>query len=251
MDLHKVIISAPFGNWFNWHDATPTIGTYTAQKRAGFVTRFWRLAATVRYYPRLQAWSNNLKLPSPGIDKLLFPTQPHGLKGKILSIAGFDDKDWLKLYYAISLVNAQWVEINPSCPNCPGEDRSNYPEVFKKLMELAPYVNFIVKLPPVGYMPLLHAAMEAGISNYHCCNTFPTPGGGLSGKPLQMLSLSCIEVVRKECKFVNTIIGGGGITTRQDARRFLDGGAINISFASGLFLPWQWPEMRALPSLLS
>jgi dihydroorotate dehydrogenase len=250
MDLHKVIIGAPFGNWFRWHNTTPTIGTYTARKRAGFITRFWRLAATVRYYPRIQAWSNNLKLPSPGIDKFLFPAQPNSLNGKILSVAGFNDEDWNKLSLAITVSDAKWVEINASCPNCPGEDRTNYPVVFKQLMQLASYVNFIVKLPPVGYRPLLYAAMEAGIANFHCCNTLPSPGGGLSGKPLQLLSLSCMNVVRTECKFVNTIIGGGGITTRHDARRFLDNGATHISIASGLFLPWQWPEMRSLPFVL-
>lgn len=252
MDIERMVIGAPFGNWLHFRHTTPTIGTYTRSKRAGTAKRLWRIATTVRYDRKLKAWFNRLGLPSPGIAELEFNHGAERVKGKILSLAGHSNLDWFMLFEAVFRLNAQAIELNPSCPNCPGEDKSDYKWVFKQAAKLQDQgVTVTVKLPPIYYERLLWDACHACLYNWHCCNTYPTLKGGMSGKPLQMMSLRCIETVRKICPYARMIIGGGGITGGDDVNRFLSAGATKVSVASVLFFPWKWPTVIELADILA
>ncbi len=246
----KLIIGAPFGNWFQGIDyTTPTLGTYTAQYRAGPLKRLWRVLSTVRPYPAMRAWTNRLGLPNEGIDHLIRKYE-NGLylHDKIISISARDNASWMYLLHSIhsrtvldcpERKKQPLLELNVSCPNCPGEeDTSSYPLVFAKAVGLGFTVS--VKLPPIGYEERAIQAIAAGVHYLHCCNTMPTPAGGMSGKPLQPLSLACCRWCVKQCEGTTIqIIGGGGITGPDDIKRYHGTGAKKYAVASALFNPWR------------
>lgn len=252
--IKRLVISAPFGNYLNFPGATSTLGTYTRNYRGGFWWRLWRVLATVRYYPGIGAWKNKLGLPNPGIVQFVRDVRMQRIKArdKIVSVAGHCLSDWYSLVTAASTVEPQAIELNCSCPNCPGEDKSDYPEVFKALFVLscALGTRLIVKLPPVNYMPLVRAACAAGLDSFHCCNTLPTGNGGMSGKPLKILSL---QAVRDVCNYTHAknyqlaaLIGGGGVTHFLDAKDYLDAGATHVAVGTVLFNPLNWPRIEKL-----
>lgn len=238
----RLIIGAPFGNWLNFPHAISTLGTFTAEYRGSFAYRLWRVARTVRYYPGIGAWKNRLGLPNPGVERGL--TSKHF--DKIISVLGRNDAEWRKVIDAAWRSHPLAIEMNVSCPNCGEHDETDYEYVFqyaRHLQSLPGGPQFIVKLPPVNYRPMVERAFAAGIINFHCCNTMPTPNGGLSGKPLQPFSLEA-------CRYVASnfgggiLIGGGGVTTEADVDRFMDAGCTNVSVASVLFFPWKWPFVK-------
>jgi dihydroorotate dehydrogenase len=271
--MHRLIISAPFGNWVGFKNSTRTIGTYTRGYRGGVLKRLWRMLLTLRYYPGIRAWKNRLGLPNPGIQSLRDwtrerryrdrsasnPTPDFWASDKILSIAGFDESDWWHLFYDAVALRPLAVELNLSCPNCPGEDRTkDYGEVFKSAFEICARKSFIpviVKLPPVGYRHLAHMALEEGITRFHCCNTLPTGNGGLSGKPLQALSLQAVREVKDMALdrgiLLANVIGGGGVTCLDDACKYIQAGATNVAVASVLLAPWRWLTVRKMAQTLS
>jgi dihydroorotate dehydrogenase len=257
--LHRTIISAPFGNWFAFDKTTPTLGTYTAQHRAGPLKRLWRVLSTVRPHPSMRAWTNRLGLPNPGIDH--FATQCRDMKVVLhqvmVSISGRRMADWRYLFDVLSSISSvrtvNVVELNVSCPNCPGEpDTSNYAEVFRLAVEQYK-LPVSVKLPPVGYEELAITALRHNVDFLHCCNTLPTSAGGLSGKPLQLLSLAacrfCRRMITSDMK--TKIIGGGGVTGIADAQRFWEAGARHISVASALFNPFNWNSIRQMATRIN
>lgn len=247
--MERLVISAPFGHWFEFPHATRTLGTYTRECRAGFWKRWWRVLATLRPVPFVGgAWRNRLGLPNPGFADLV-RRAVHGdlvVSDKIISITARNTADWLFLVENAAALGPRAVEMNVSCPNTPGEvDGTDYPEVFKRAA--AQKCRFIVKLPPVDYQGRLFAALGAGITAFHCCNTLPTPAGGLSGKPLKSLSLSCVREVSACVPHDDKlVIGGGGVTTLDDARDYLRAGATHVGVASGLIWPWNRGEIRRL-----
>lgn len=251
--MEKVVIGAPFGNYLHFPHTTPTLGTFTLPPRGGLLWRLWRVLSTVRYYPRLGAWVNRLGLPNPGIDaylaKMRLPV------GKIVSVMGHSNDDWWHLIDRVRPLEPLAIECNVSCPNCPGEDRTDYARTFEVIKRIAGFVPVIVKLPPIGYESLVQHALAAGIDSFHCCNTLPTPGGGMSGKPLQPLSLRCLADVRQAAErgghTLRWLIGGGGVTGMDDARRFFDAGATSVSVASVLFFPWRWASVCRIAAALA
>lgn len=84
--MQNLVISAPYGNYIQPQGATPTLGTFTNEPRPG---RWLRVAKTVRFYPKIGAWTNQIGLRNPGID-----AAPDCDGTKILSIHGFDSDDW-------------------------------------------------------------------------------------------------------------------------------------------------------------
>ncbi len=225
--LLPLVISAPFGNYIQPAGCTPTLGTFTVKNRPG---RPWRIAKTVRYYPRLKAWVNQIGLRNPGIDSVRrkVATQKLDLADKLVSIHGFDDADWKYLLEAVAELRPLAVELNMSCPNV---GHINWPEnLFVEA--LATRVPVIVKLPPVNYQTMAAAAVQTGVRVFHACNTLPVPGGGLSGAPLKPIALQCIRALREQPGGEELhLIAGGGIRTVQDLDDYRDAGA--DSFAIG------------------
>lgn len=283
LNMKNVIISAPFGNYLHFANATRTLGTFTLHPRGGLLWRIWRVAWTVRYYPSLGAWRNRLGLPNPGIDSLWghgrAPDPRPDVSDALISVKGMDNHSWCILARKVHGLQPLGLEMNASCPNCPGEDVTDYARAFAQVRQICNQdggvnagirmgheppetqpmqpmpmrpIEVIVKLPPVYYDDLVRRALDAGITVFHCCNTLPVPGGGMSGKPLQPLALRCIEDVRRMADRAGIgvrVIGGGGVTGVEDAARFYAAGATNIAIGSALFLPWRWGCVGAIAGM--
>lgn len=229
-EILPLVISAPYGNYIQPKGATPTLGTFTATARPG---RWLRVAQTVRFYPKIGAWTNQIGLRNPGID-----AAPNCHGTKLLSIHGFDSNEWSYLLRAAADKYPLAVELNLSCPNVPGGD--DYPpELFERALGVA---DVIVKLPPVNYEAMLEAALRAGVSKFHATNAIPTASGGISGKPLKPFALAVVRAVRKASRHA-LIIGGGGITTPEDISDFAVAGANRFAVASGALWAWRLPVL--------
>jgi dihydroorotate dehydrogenase len=254
-ELKKLIVSAPFGNYLQWPNVTPTMGTFTREYRGGKLKRLWRVMRTVWYYPGICAWKNKLGLPNPGIQSLVDGEYAGvDLSDKIVSISARQTTDWLVLFDTLLRRKPLLIEMNVSCPNCPNEkDETDYDRVLSS--SLVSPQRVIVKLPPVNYEHYVRKAMAYGVNRFHCCNTLPTPGGGMSGKPLMLLSLRAIAEVYKIGQQMGvepaTVIGGGGITSFADAERYQEAGATNVAVASVLFFPWAWSTVREIADKLA
>lgn len=238
--MKKVIISAPFGNYLSSEHATSTIGTYTIRNRAGFLRwwLFWRILRTLRYRPSVGGWTNKLGLPNPGI-RHLERLDKSALLGKIVSVHGFTPDEWSELlartYAAGALPSGGtgcWIELNVSCPNI--GHLSVPQDLFDSTIKLFGADSVIVKIPPVSYWPTFELAYASGVRIFHATNTLPVPCGGLSGKALKRVSLDVVKRI-KDARPDVTVIGGGGITSAEDAVDYVRAGATHVSVASALF----------------
>lgn len=231
--MHKIIVSAPFGNYLKFKNTTPTIGTYTVQ-HPGLCKRIWRFIKTVRYNFRNQFWTNKLGLPNPGINSLKGP-----LSDSILSIHGFNEEEWTVLLDSAWRLNVLAAELNLSCPNV---EKTALNDVLNAVKRAS--VKIIAKLPPIRWMEWGKPLYEAGVRTFHLCNTMPSPGGGISGKPLMQYSLWAIEDFRKTFGDYVTLIGGGGVTCLKDVKTYLNAGANHVSIASMLLNPLNWLKIK-------
>ncbi len=251
--LMPLVISAPFGNYIKPRGATPTLGTFTVDKRPG---RLIQIIKTVRYHRKLHAWTNRLGLRNPGLGWLEAQVKRGKIdvKKAIISLHGFTGGEWAELLDRGCQLKPMAIELNLSCPNV-GE--VSWPDnVFQLALEAGGVseVGVIAKLPPVRFEGMAKAALAAGVHSFHCCNTVPVPAGGMSGKPLIPLSLACISKVRKfaeatGCGAELVLIGGGGITTSEDIDRYMQAGAKHVAIGTKAMDPrliWTDGPLRGL-----
>jgi dihydroorotate dehydrogenase len=239
--VKRVIISAPFGEWFHYPNCTSIRGTYTWERRAGPIKRWWRVFKTVRYSRRSQSWINKLGLPNPGINSA------SAAPWDMISIHGFYASEWERLVLAAIERAPLAIELNVSCPNV--SHRVDPIDVICAAKFANRFgMKVVVKLPPIKWMDWAIPLYEsAGVRCFHACNTIPTPGGGLSGKVLKPYSLWATSELKDKWGKDVDVIGGGGITLLADVIDFLSAGADRISVASMLFNPFNWrkPEQFA------
>lgn len=246
-----LVISAPFGNYVRPRGATPTLGTFTAERRRG---RVWRIILTVRYYRRLGAWVNKIGLRNPGIDWLAARVTAGKIdvSDKIVSIHGFNEDEWRVLLRKAAGLKPLAVELNMSCPNV---GHVNWPEwlfdegrrVERESAAGGALTRVIVKLPPVNYREMFDRATGAGLRWFHCCNTIPVPAGGVSGKPLKPVAIACIGDLMGRCaagvRDDLRIIGGGGITSAGDIEEYAAVGACRFAVGTKVFNPkYLWSD---------
>lgn len=238
--IEGLVISAPFGNYVRPRGSTPTLGTFTLARRPG---RVWRVLRTVRYSPSLGAWVNKIGLRNPGIEWLEGRVRAgrERLESVLLSVHGFDEREWSSLVAKATALKPLAIELNMSCPNV---GHVNWPSgLFAEAVSLgeAAGVGVIVKLPPVNYEEMAEAALRAGVRALHCCNTIPVPAGGVSGKPLKPVAIQCIRTVRKLAAGLSIadllIIGGGGITGPGDVDDYALAGADRFAIGTKAFNP--------------
>jgi len=242
--MQRVILAAPFGNYLHFKGTTRTLGTYTVPRRAGFIKRLWLALTTIRYNWRSQSWLNQMKLPSPGIAKA-----PKEAKDCILSVYGFDEGEWLELVRKAFSMGVEAVELNLSCPNV--ERRSLVKQVEKAIHWASGRIEVIAKLPPVRWMDYGKPLYSAGVRRYNLCNTIPTPGGGMGGKPLMQYSLWAVEDFRDTYGDDVCLIGGGGITCLDDVKAYIHAGANHVSIGSMLFNPFNWFKVGSFVEYLA
>jgi len=248
--VHRVIISAPFGNyrWFQFPYTTPTLGTFTLHKRAGTIKRIWRVAKTLRY--TRAGWVNRLGLPNPGIQSLTGKSAP-SLEGKLVSVAtthdgdeGLDELRWL--LDVLDKLHPLAFEYNMSCPNVAQASSTIAQQAtqWANWLSRRPGRQLIVKIPPVGYEEILYEFGDFA-DYFHCCNTLPTPGGGLSGPALRPLVHQALRSAKKIAPDV-PLIAGGGVRTYETAMEYVRRGADYVAIASMLLNPFNYKHARRL-----
>lgn len=243
--LHPLLISAPFGNYIQPAGTTPTLGTFTAARRRG---RLWRIVKTLRRDRKRGAWVNKIGLRNPGIEWLASRVQRRkiNLADKLLSIHGFTPDDWTLLLQRVAELKPLGVELNMSCPNVGEVSRPD--RLFADA--LATGVPVVVKIPPVRYEAMAHAAWDAGVRSFHCCNTIPVEKGGMSGKPLMPMSLDCIRTLRADFGSDALLLGGGGITVPADLDAYADAGADHFALGTVTMNPMLLVSHRGLQPLI-
>ncbi|MCX5781504.1 MAG: dihydroorotate dehydrogenase [Elusimicrobia bacterium] len=172
----------------------------------------------------------------------------------VVSIAGETAQEYVEVVKILEeVVGIAAIELNLSCPNVSKriicKDSSLVEEIISQISRISK-VPIIAKLSAqvddLVYLSVL--AEKSGAKALSLVNTFPgmaidvkswkpklsTVTGGLSGPAIKPLALKCVwEVFGK----VNIpIIGGGGISTAEDALEFFLAGANAVSVGTANFI---------------
>ncbi len=226
-NLKTIIISPPFGKYIKPKQASSVYGSFTVERRTGLVMQ---IAKTLRKIDK-NAWINKIGLRNPGLANINPPQRSQD----IISLAALEMKDWNSFSETLKLdkfKNNNNIEINIGCPNASIVD---FPT---DLIHLFDGKNISVKMPPtVDINSKIAEFIAVGVTTFHLCNTIPSPKGGISGYPLQELSLSAVRSAKQQFGDDITIIGGGGIYTIDDAKKYIEAGADHLSLSTVLFNP--------------
>ncbi len=122
------------------------------------------------------------------------------------------------------------LELNLSCPNVkylPWDHIKQFPNKDREWC--------IAKMSPLSTPEEIEYVLRQGFRQLHFSNTLPHKKGGLSGKSLIPYTNRLISIVRTDFRNYGDIvvIAGGGVTTDDDIRNYLDEGADHISIGSG------------------
>ena len=222
-------ISAPLGNFLQHAtfatNAICVTGTFTLKPRPG---RLKQILRTLRYVKTEEGWTwrNQLGLRNPGIFKGIENTNSNS----VMSISSLEPNDWKILYEIVP--KHMSIELNISCPNV--DAHPNLTKSFAKDKRKW----CIVKVPPTITQKQLDKIVDLGYNSIHASNTLPTQKGGLSGKMIIPHTLKIINYIKNKHNGV-TVIAGGGVYSKQDAKKYLDAGADHISLGSVCFTPWK------------
>ena len=221
-----IFINPPFSNYFSFDKTISIKGSYTLEPRTGLIMQVLR---TLRYSFEHNGWINKIGLRNPGIDYAI----KNYKKNSIISVAILNKEDIPKLVKKIP--DDMNIELNISCPNA------------EKKMITEGIENFlnkkrtwcIIKLSPTTDMKLVDNYYKQGFRQFHCSNTYPTPTGGLSGKFLIPYSTKLISNIKS--KYSDTIvIGGGGITSKEEIEIYKKAGADHFSVSTLFFNPYKF-----------
>ena len=224
--IHRTVISPPFGTYISLPQATSVKGTFTAHKRKG---KWLQIIKTLRKVPG--GWRNQIGLRNAGVRCCYYTNVD-----PIYSFAAIDSiEEWDKIIDSNMPFHMK-AEINVSCPNA----KHALPTKHNLYRFVINCRTAIVKLPPNvdNILNIVDTAIEAGIDTFHCCNTLPSPQGGISGQQLKPYSLKIIELIKNRYPTAS-IIGGGGIYSVQDVKDYANAGAEHFSLATVWFTPWK------------
>lgn len=221
-----IFINPPFSNYFSFDKTISIKGSYTLEPRTGLIMQVLR---TLRYSFEHNGWINKIGLRNPGIDYAI----KNYKKDSIVSVAILNKEDISKLVKKIP--DDMNIELNISCPNA------------EKKMITEGIENFlnkkrkwcIIKLSPTTDMKLVDNYYKQGFRQFHCSNTYPTPTGGLSGKFLIPYSTKLINNIKSKYSDT-TIIGGGGITSKEEIEIYKKAGADHFSVSTLFFNPYKF-----------
>ncbi|NJO65656.1 MAG: hypothetical protein HC836_48545 [Richelia sp. RM2_1_2] len=222
--INKFIISPPFGSYISHKNATSVVGTYTYVPRSGKAIQALK---TLRYTEL--GWVNKIGLKNPGIKSIKLWDM-----SKIYSISGIID--YITWHGMLEYIPSEiMVEMNLSCPNVKDAELVN-DWVITRYCKTFPIT--ILKISPLSTISDIKYYYELGAQYFHISNTLPTERGGLSGRELQKYTLPLIEQAKNYFSNIK-IIGGGGIYTSDDLRRYSDAGSDYFSLATVWFTPWR------------
>ncbi len=233
--MKDFVISPPFGNFIRHGICTSIMGTYTLNKRGGWLKKIYRAILTIR--PIKNGWVNNIGLQNPGIKSI--KKFDHN---KIYSITAIEPGEWDELIVCIPKETR--LELNLSCPNI-HQKTLIADEQIKTYLNKYDFVIF--KLSPTDQIyEEIDRLVSFGAKYIHIANTLAVQKGGESGERLKFFSLKAIINVRK--KYPNLkIIGGGGIYSKEDIELYKKAGADYFSLASVWLNPYK--AMRLLKQI--
>lgn len=200
-------------------------------------------------------WLNSVGLKNPGVDKYLSEELPFWQEKNaeiVCSIGGDTETEYINLAKRISKTNINAIEVNVSCPNVKNglsfsDDPKKLTSLIKKIRKVYKK-TLIVKLSVDIVLTNAKNAKAAGADCLTLINTirglainpknnkfyFAKEIGGYSGDGIKPIALRCVYEVYKMTKC--DIIGGGGISSTQDAIDFLKCGAKAVFVGSGNYL---------------
>lgn len=228
-NLKNIIISPPFGTYVRFKDTSSVLGSFTVERRTGLIKQCIK---TIRKIDK-NAWRNKIGLRNPGLANGKVPKRTQD----IISLAAMEVSDWQKFANILKMPRFDGcnnIEINIGCPNASIAD---FPV---ELAHLFADKNVNIKMPPtIDHNAKIKEYLAVGFNTFHLCNTLPTEKGGVSGYPLQEYSLKAIKAARAEFGDAISIIGGGGVYTLEDAKKYLEAGADHLSMSSIMFNPFK------------
>ena len=217
-----LFISPPFGNYFSPSGTTPIRGSFTLEPRPGLLMQILR---TLRLTP--DGWVNKIGLRNKGLAWALETYGP----SEILSIAILKKEEIPRILKM--LPENQNIEINVSCPNT---DDAMVSDGIDKFVN--PKRRWcILKLAPKTSHGQVDAFYRAGFRQFHCCNTLPTPNGGLSGRAIMPYTASLVKYLSNKYGNKVEIIAGGGVRRKGDVAYYESIGANHVSVSSIFFSP--------------
>ena len=221
-------ISPPFGNYFSYKDAIRVKGTFTAHPREGLIYHTLRSLRPIR-----GGWRNQIGFRNKGIGNITI--QPD----YVYSICGLNYAEWEILLYTIP--QGTKVELNLSCPNV--SDASINTNLLEEFLNKFPALSVKIRYDiSEAFANLLY---DTGVKTIHTSNTIPTDRGGLSGKPLKKLNMSCVESLAKMS--FDSLIAGGGIYSKQDVVDYRNAGATDFSISTVyISCPWNIPKIYSI-----
>ena len=227
----NVFISPPFGTYLNLPNTNSIRGSFTLEPRKGLILQMLK---TLRYSNIHNGWINKIGLRNPGIDYAL---QKYGKDSigehNIISIAILQKSD--VPIFLNKIPNNINLEINVSCPNAEKEMVDE--DIHKFLNPERKWC--IIKVSPHINKNKLDEYYEKGFRQFHLSNTIPTPAGGLSGKSLIPYNENNIKYLRNKYPDT-TIIGGGGIQTKEDVYMYKSYGVNHVSVSTLCFNPYKF-----------
>ncbi len=172
----------------------------------------------------------------------------------VVSIAGETAQEYVEIVKILEeVVGISAIELNLSCPNVSKriicKDSNLVEEIISQTSRISK-VPIIAKLSAqvddLVYLSVI--AEKSGAKALSLVNTFPgmaidvkrwkpklsTVTGGLSGPAIKPLALKCVWDVFGKVNI--PIIGGGGISTAEDALEFILAGAIAVSVGTANFI---------------
>lgn len=204
---------------------------------------------------------NSVGLKNPGIEKTKEEIREFLAKSKtplLLSIVANKVSDFQTLAKEVAELKPHFIEINISCPNVEEEfgrpfatDPDLSAEVVKKVKKVSGKIPVIPKLSPnvLDIKKIAKAVEDAGADAISAINTVgpgmvidiykkkPKLGnkkGGVSGPAIKPVAVRCIWEIYEAVKI--PIIGGGGITTGEDAIEMIMAGATALGIGSAVYL---------------
>jgi dihydroorotate dehydrogenase (NAD+) catalytic subunit len=202
---------------------------------------------------------NAIGLQNIGVDMVIREKAPVWAKWQvpvIVNIAADSVADYAELAYRLdSVPGISGLEVNVSCPNVAagclefGTDARTAAQVTAAVRQ-ATTLPVIVKLTPnvTDIVSIAVAVAAAGADAISLINTLrgmaidinkrkPLLGnitGGLSGPALKPVALAMVYAVARAVEI--PVIGGGGISTAEDALEFIMAGATAVEVGTATFL---------------
>jgi len=175
----------------------------------------------------------------------------------IASVAGFCDKDYIKITSAFQKSKVDLIEINLSCPNIEGKPQIGYDfkqveKILKKIsnlgkkpigLKLPPYFDFVhqkqiaelIKKYKISFITCINSIGNTLVINPKTETSIIKPKkgfGGLCGDYIKPIALGNVRAFYELLRNKVSIIGVGGIKSGLDAFEFLLAGADAVQIAT-------------------